>query len=85
MAHRHAPAVPRHSRKNRQAVQRLREEIDQESPNSTVRAQQRDPNRDVARGDWDRSSRHFDEGSARGETPGEPPAEPHPGRDDQPD
>ena len=48
-------------KKDRQSVQRLRTEIDEESPNSTVRAQQRDHNRDAARGDWDRSSRHHDE------------------------
>jgi hypothetical protein len=51
-------------KKDRQSVQRLRTEIDEESPNSTVRAQQRDHNRDAARGDWDRSSRHHDEGVA---------------------
>jgi hypothetical protein len=60
MAQRNGPDLSR-QKKDRQAVQRLREEIDQESANSTVRAQQRDPNRDAARGDWDRSSRHFDE------------------------
>jgi hypothetical protein len=49
-------------KKDRQAVQRLRTEIDEETPNTTVRAQQRDHNRDAARGDWDRSSRHHDEG-----------------------
>jgi hypothetical protein len=64
-------------KKDRQAVQRLRAEIDEESPNTTVRAQQRDHNRDAARGDWDRSSRHHDEGV-------EPPAEsPGPRPEDQ--
>jgi hypothetical protein len=48
-------------KKDRQAVQRLRTEIDEESPNTKVRVQQRDHNRDAARGDWDRSSRHHDE------------------------
>jgi hypothetical protein len=59
-------------KKDRQSVQRLRTEIDEESPNSTVRAQQRDHNRDAARGDWDRSSRHHDEGVAPAEESTEP-------------
>lgn len=52
-------------KKDRQAVQRLREEIDEQTGNGSVRAQQRDRNRDAARGDWDRSSRHHDEGVTR--------------------
>jgi hypothetical protein len=59
-------------KKDRQAVQRLRTEIDNESPNSTVRAQQRDHNRDAGRGDWDRSSRHHDEGVQLPDAPTEP-------------
>lgn len=52
-------------KKDRQAVQRLRDEIDEQTGSGSVRAQQRDHNRDAARGDWDRSSRHYDEGVAR--------------------
>jgi hypothetical protein len=52
-------------KKDRQAVQRLRDEIDEQTGSGSVRAQQRDRNRDAARGDWDRSSRHHDEGVAR--------------------
>jgi hypothetical protein len=82
MAQREAPRDASKSlKKDRQAVQRLRTEIDEETPNTTVRTQQRDPNRDAARGDWDRSSRHHDEGSAP-ETPGTeaPPDEQYPDR-----
>lgn len=75
MAHRNRPRDPAPVRKDRQAIQRLREEIDEETHNSTVRAQQRDHNRDAARGDWDRSSRHHDEGAARELPEGERPAE----------
>jgi hypothetical protein len=52
-------------KKDRQAVQRLRDEIDEQTGSGSVRAQQRDRNRDAARGDWDRSSRHHDEGVGR--------------------
>jgi len=70
-------------KKDRQAVQRLREEIDEETGSGSVRAQQRDHNRDAARGDWDRSSRHHDEGTSR--EPGEEerrPEERYPGQED---
>ncbi len=52
-------------KKDRQGVQRLRDEIDEQIGSGSVRPQQRDHNRDAARGDWDRSSRHHDEGIAR--------------------
>ena len=90
MAQRNAPGLPGPAKKDRQAVQRLRDEIDQETANSTVRAQQRDPNRDAARGDRDRSSRHFDEDSARDDRrdqapDGPPPDEQYRGQDREPD
>lgn len=76
--------LSRHAKKDRQAVQRLRDEIDLESPNNNVRPLQRDPNRDAVRGDWDRSSRHHDEGAARDEAPAEPPpAEEYPDHDER--
>jgi hypothetical protein len=79
MAQRKPQDLSRQVKKDRQAVQRLRDEIDLESPNNNVRPQQRDINRDAARGDWDRSSRHHDQGMARDETPAEPaPADEYP-------
>ena len=53
-------------KKDRQAVQGVRQEIDDEIRGGTaVPVLQRDRNRDVARGDWDRTSRHHDEGMSR--------------------
>ena len=74
MAQRQTPEdMSKQLKKDRQAVQRLRTEIDEETRNSTVRPQQRDHNRDAARGDWDRSSRHHDEGTGAEDATGEPP------------
>jgi hypothetical protein len=40
-------------------------EIGSEIAQARTTAQYRNPNRDQARGDWDRSRRHTDEGSSR--------------------
>jgi hypothetical protein len=49
--------------------QMVRREVLDEISNETVQAhdkpQYRNPNRDQARGDWDRSGRHTDEGRSR--------------------
>jgi hypothetical protein len=53
-------------RKDRQAAQSVRQEIHDEIRGGTaVPVLQRDRNRDVARGDRDRTSRHHDEGMSR--------------------
>jgi hypothetical protein len=53
-------------KKDRQAVQRdLREEIAAEAANETVAPAQRKPNRDAARGDWDRGHPRADSGMSR--------------------
>jgi hypothetical protein len=54
-------------KKDRQAVQRLGGEINDETRTAAVAAVQRNHNRDAARGDWDRASRHHDEGLSRDE------------------
>jgi hypothetical protein len=61
-------------KKDRQAVQSVRQEIHDEIRGGTaVPVLQRDRNRDVARGDWDRTSRHHDEGMSREEQPADEP------------
>ena len=46
-----------------------RDEIGSEIVQDTTGAQYRNPNRDQARGDWDRSGRHTDEERSRDERP----------------
>jgi hypothetical protein len=43
-------------------------EIGSEIAQARTTAQYRNPNRDQARGDWDRTGRHTDEGSSRDES-----------------
>jgi len=55
-------------KKDRQSVQGVRDEIGQEvRGGSTAPVLQRDRNRDIARGDWDRTNRRHDEGASRDE------------------
>lgn len=56
------------SGKKDQTVRReVREEIDEEAREGTAEPKYPDPNRDQARGDWDRSGRHRDEEPGREE------------------
>jgi hypothetical protein len=53
-------------KKDRQAVEGVRREIGEEiRGGSTVPVLLRDRNRDMARGDWDRTNRRHDEGVSR--------------------
>jgi hypothetical protein len=53
-------------KKDRQSVQGARQEIgDEVRGGNAVSALQRDRNRDIARGDWDRTNRRHDEGVSR--------------------
>ncbi len=72
MAHRDTRQRKDAIRKDRQAVQRdLRNEIAAEAVNGTVQTSQRNPNRDAARGDWDRGHARADSGLSReAEPPG---------------
>jgi hypothetical protein len=66
MAHRETRHRKDAIRKDRQAVQRdLRDEIAAEAVNGTVQPSQRNPNRDAARGDWDRGHPRADSGLSR--------------------
>ena len=55
----------RELKKDQQARREVREEIGSEVVQEHTVAQYRNPNRDQARGDWDRSRRHMDEGRSR--------------------
>ena len=55
-------------KKDRQGVQSIRGEIIEETRGTAVAPTQRNHNRDAARGDWDRASRHHDAGLSRDET-----------------
>ena len=52
-------------KKDQQVRREVRGEIDGEIAQDRTSAQYRNPNRDQARGDWDRTGRHTDEGSSR--------------------
>jgi hypothetical protein len=54
-------------KKDQQIRRETLEEIGSEIVQDTTEPTYRNPNRDQARGDWDRSRRHTDEGSSRGQ------------------
>jgi len=56
------------TKKDRQSAQRLRDEVGEEIRGGAAGAQVRGVNRDSARGDWDRTGRHHDEGTSRDES-----------------
>ena len=59
---------PTPAKKDRQGVQGTRVEIAEEIRGGAVGASERKANRAAARGDWDRTGRHHDEGRSRDET-----------------
>jgi hypothetical protein len=52
-------------KKDQQVKREVLDEIGSEIAQDRTEAQYRNPNRDQARGDWDRSRRHTDEGMSR--------------------
>jgi hypothetical protein len=52
-------------KKDQQVRREVLDEIGSEIAQDRTSAHYRNPNRDQARGDWDRSRRHTDEGSSR--------------------
>ena len=60
-------------KKDQQVRREVLHELGSEVAQERTQAQYRTPNRDQARGDWDRSGRHTDEGNSRDslETPEE--------------
>jgi hypothetical protein len=52
-------------KKDQQVRREVLGEIRSEISQDRTRANYRNPNRDQARGDWDRSGRHADEGNSR--------------------
>ena len=55
----------RELKKDQQVRREVLDEIGSEITQDHTDAQYRNPNRDQARGDWDRSRRHTDEGMSR--------------------
>ena len=67
-------------KKDQQVRREVLGEIGSEVPQGHTSTHYRNPNRDQARGDWDRSGRHGDENNSRddltyGDDTREPPAE----------
>ena len=52
-------------KKDQQVRREVLDEIGSETRQDHIDAKYRNPNRDQARGDWDRSRRHTDEGMSR--------------------
>jgi hypothetical protein len=55
------------SRKDQNSTRETRDEINEEIRPGGTKPRQENPNRDRARGDWDRSGVHHDEGTSRSE------------------
>ncbi len=55
-------------KKDQQVLREVLDEISTEIKQDHTEAHYRNPNRDQARGDWDRSRRHTDEGTSRDES-----------------
>jgi hypothetical protein len=54
-------------KKDQQSVRDTRDELAEEIQPSAVQPRVEHPNRDRARGDWDRTGDHHDEGTSRAE------------------
>ncbi len=54
-------------KKDRHSVRQTRDELGEEIQPSAVQPRVEHPNRDRARGDWDRTGDHHDEGTSRAE------------------
>jgi hypothetical protein len=54
-------------RKDPISVREAREELSEETHSGATKPRQAHPNRDRARGDWDRTGDHHDEGTSRAE------------------
>ena len=57
--------VSKELKKDQQVRREVLRDIGSEIAQERTTAQYRNPNRDQARGDWDRSRRHMDEGRSR--------------------
>jgi hypothetical protein len=57
--------VSKELKKDQQVRREVLSDIGSEIAQERTTAQYRNPNRDQARGDWDRSRRHMDEGRSR--------------------
>ena len=57
--------VSKELKKDQQIRREVLSDIGSEIAQERTTAQYRNPNRDQARGDWDRSRRHMDEGRSR--------------------
>jgi len=55
------------TRKDQQSPRDVRDEISEEIQSGVVQPRQTHPNRGRARGDWDRTGNHHDQGTSRSE------------------
>ena len=55
------------ARKDQHSTREVRDEIQQEIRSSAIKPRHENPNRDRARGDWDRTGLRRDEGMSRAE------------------
>ncbi len=55
------------TKKDQQTPRDIRDEISEEITAGSTQPKQAHPNRDRARGDWDRTGNHHDEGTSRSE------------------
>jgi hypothetical protein len=64
--------MPKEPKKDQAAPREVTRDIEQETFPRRSETTYRKHNRDKARGDWDRTGRHGDEGTSRDEEPKEP-------------
>ncbi len=55
------------TRKDQRSPRDIRAEISEEIKSGSIQPRQAHPNRDRARGDWDRTGNHYDQGTSRSE------------------
>ncbi len=55
------------TRKDQRSPRDIRDEISEEIKSGSIQPKQAHPNRDRARGDWDRTGNHYDQGTSRSE------------------
>jgi hypothetical protein len=55
------------TKKDQRSPRDIRDEISEEIKSGSIQPKQAHPNRDRARGDWDRTGNHYDQGTSRSE------------------
>jgi hypothetical protein len=55
------------AKKDQRSPREISQEINEEIQSGTIKPKQEHPNRNRARGDWDRTGDHYDQGTSRSE------------------